>query len=76
MLNQKEAKAPAPERDELAAIITRLREEHRALEAKLGHLNKRVYLTADEQVEKKDLQKLKLKTKDRIFALERRIGQA
>ena len=75
MLKEQNAQ-PIPGKDELAAVLTKLREEHRALEAKLEHFNKRVYLTAEEQVEKKDLQKLKLRTKDRIFAIERKIGQA
>jgi hypothetical protein len=75
MLKEKNAQ-PLPEKDELAAILIKLREEHQALEAKLNQYQRRVYLTAEEQVEKKDLQKLKLKTKDRIFALERKIGQA
>ena len=75
MLKEKNAQ-PGPGRDELAAILMKLREEHQTFEVKLDHLNKRVYLTAEEQVEKKDIQKLKLKTKDRIFAIERKIGQA
>lgn len=75
MLKEQNAQ-PLPGKDEIAAVLMKLRDEHRVLEIKLEHLNKRVYLTAEEQVEKKDLQKLKLKTKDRIFALERKIGQA
>ena len=75
MLKEKNAQ-PGPGRDELSAILMKLREEHQTLEVKLDHLNKRVYLTAEEQVEKKDLQKLKLKTKDQIFAIERKIGRA
>ena len=75
MLKEQNAQ-PLPGKDEITAVLMKLRDEHRALEAKLEHLNKRVYLTAEEQVEKKDLQKLKLKTKDRIFALERKTGRA
>ena len=67
---------PLPNSDEIAATLLKLREEHRALEAKLDQFNKRVYLSAEEQVEKKDIQKLKLRTKDQIFALERKIGLA
>jgi hypothetical protein len=68
--------SPAAGEDDLGSIIGRLRAEHRALEARLDLLNRRLHLSADEQVERKDLQKLKLKTKDRIFALERKSGRA
>ncbi|MBI5528815.1 MAG: DUF465 domain-containing protein [Deltaproteobacteria bacterium] len=69
-------RSPAPGENDFGSIIVKLRAEHRALEARLDLLNKRLHLSADEQVEKKDLQKLKLKTKDRIFALERKTGRA
>ena len=76
MENNVNVKSAIPGQDDLGSVIGRLRAEHRALEARLDLLNKRLHLSADEQVEKKDLQKLKLKTKDRIFALERKIGRA
>ena len=68
--------ASAPGAERVFSDIAKLREEHRTLEARLDQLNRRLYLTAEEQVVKKDIQKLKLRTKDRIFALERKIGRA
>ncbi len=44
-------------------------EDHRKLEAALEDFNKRIYLTPQEEVEKKKLQKLKLVSKDRIYAI-------
>ncbi len=53
--------------------------EHLALEAKLEAMNNRLYLTPEEQVERKQLQKLKLAGRDRIeliLARHRQAGQA
>lgn len=44
-------------------------EVHRKLEAALADFNKRIYLTPQEEIEKKRLQKLKLVSKDRIYAI-------
>ncbi len=44
-------------------------EDHRKLEAALEDYNKRIYLTPQEELEKKKLQKLKLASKDRIYAI-------
>jgi uncharacterized protein YdcH (DUF465 family) len=44
-------------------------EVHRKLETALEDFNKRIYLTPQEEVEKKKLQKLKLASKDRIYAI-------
>ncbi len=44
-------------------------EDHRKLEAALADFNKRIYLTPQEELEKKKLQKLKLASKDRIYAI-------
>jgi uncharacterized protein len=41
-------------------------QEHRMLDEKLKEFGRKVYLTADEEVERKRLQKLKLAKKDRI----------
>jgi hypothetical protein len=51
------------------AEAERLRREHSELKARLVELNGRLYLSPQEQVEKKTLQKLKLAKKDRIAAL-------
>jgi uncharacterized protein YdcH (DUF465 family) len=44
-------------------------ENHRKLEFALEDFNKRIYLTPQEEIEKKKLQKLKLASKDRIYAI-------
>ena len=44
-------------------------EVHRKLEIALEDFNKRIYLTPQEEIEKKKLQKLKLASKDRIYAI-------
>ena len=41
-------------------------DEHLEYEAKLEQLNKRRYLSTEEEMRRKELQKLKLKGKDRI----------
>ena len=41
-------------------------QEHRMLDEKLKEFEKKVYLTPDEEVERKRLQKLKLAKKDQI----------
>ncbi len=43
-----------------------LMKEHQELERKLENLNKKAFLTAEDQAEKKRLQKLKLRGRDRI----------
>ncbi len=44
-------------------------DDHRKLEAALEDFNKRIYLTPEEQIEKKKLQKMKLASKDRIYSI-------
>jgi len=41
-------------------------QEHRMLDEKLKEFGRKVYLTPDEEIERKRLQKLKLAKKDRI----------
>ena len=53
------------ENDELAQLWTK----HRALETKLDELGERLYLSAEEQMERKRLQKIKLAGRDRIEAI-------
>ena len=58
--------------EKTAALIARnpefkaLVEEHRRLDEKLKELDRKVYLLPDEEVERKQLQKLKLARKDKI----------
>jgi uncharacterized protein YdcH (DUF465 family) len=54
------------ERDE---ELKRFVEDHRKYEKMLEDFNKRVYLTTEEEVEKKKIQKLKLHGKDRIHQI-------
>lgn len=48
--------------DELAALWR----EHLEFEEKLEDMNRRIYLTPEEQIERKSIQKLKLAGRDRI----------
>jgi uncharacterized protein YdcH (DUF465 family) len=47
----------------------KLGEEHKSLEQVLAEMNRKVYLTPEEEVEKKRIQKLKLTKKDRMAEL-------
>ncbi|GAB4417937.1 MAG: DUF465 domain-containing protein [Thermodesulfovibrionales bacterium] len=47
----------------------RLDDEHKNLEHLLSEIDRKVYLTADEEVERKRIQKLKLIKKDRMAEL-------
>lgn len=44
----------------------KLGEEHKSLEEALAEIDKKVHLTAEEEVERKRIQKLKLVKKDRM----------
>ncbi len=64
------------EETEILKILTteseefrKLGEEHNTLEQLLLELNERVYLTPDEEMERKRIQKLKLLKKDRMAEL-------
>jgi hypothetical protein len=56
----------AEESENTGELIHRLREEHAMLEEQLEAYSRRVYLSAREQMERKRLKKVKLKTKDRL----------
>ena len=49
--------------------LSALEAEHRELEARLAALDRHVYLTPDEQLERKRIQKLKLQKKDEILRI-------
>ena len=53
----------------IQAEAERLRREHSELKARLSELNSRLYLSPAEELERKQLQKLKLAKKDRLAAL-------
>ncbi|MCG8417407.1 MAG: YdcH family protein [Proteobacteria bacterium] len=50
--------------------ITRLTDEHRALKARLRELDKHISLTSAEQVERAQLKKMKLRTKEKLLRLQ------
>ncbi len=47
----------------------KLLEEHHSLDSTLSELDKKVYLTSEEEIERKKLQKQKLARKDRMAEL-------
>ena len=47
----------------------KLEEEHRNLKSTLAEIDRKVYLTTEEEVERKKVQKLKLIKKDRMAEL-------
>ena len=49
--------------------LRRYYEEHLDLERRLGSFQQKLYLTPDEELEKKRLQKLKLAGKDKIMQI-------
>jgi hypothetical protein len=51
--------------------VERLHREHNELKARLSELNSRLYLSPEEEVERKTIQKLKLIKKDRLAFLTR-----
>jgi uncharacterized protein YdcH (DUF465 family) len=61
-----------PQEEKMAALAERnpefrsLVHEHRMLDDKLKEFDRKVYLTAEEEMERKRLQKLKLVKKDQI----------
>jgi len=55
----------------LQSEFDRLQEQHRALDAELEGFNQRAFLTQTEQVERTQLKKLKLHTKDRMLQVHR-----
>ena len=51
--------------------VERLHREHNELKARLSELNSRLYLSPEEEIERKQIQKLKLIKKDRLAYLTR-----
>lgn len=56
--------------------LRRYYEEHLELERQLAEFNRRLYLTPEQEVERKRLQKLKLAGKDKIMEILARYRQA
>jgi hypothetical protein len=55
-----------------AVLVEHLRAEHQALEARLAELDTHPWLSAEEQLERLALKKLKLAKKDQIAEIDRR----
>lgn len=72
MTDEEIAKVLAEENEEFRAT----EEEHRNLKALLNDIQSKVYLTPEEELEKKRLQKLKLAKKDRMAEMVREYKQA
>ncbi len=53
----------------------RLEEEHRRLEETLSQIDKKKFLTADEEIERKKIQKQKLRNKDLMADMVRQYKQ-
>jgi uncharacterized protein YdcH (DUF465 family) len=51
--------------------LTLLEQRHRALDEQIDRIGRRAYLTPDEQRQVTDLKKMKLATKDQLYALRR-----
>lgn len=51
------------------AEVQRLEREHNELKARLSELNSRLYLSPEEEIERKTIQKLKLLKKDQLAYL-------
>jgi hypothetical protein len=56
---------------EMAALLEQLRAEHKELESRLAEIDSHLSLTAEEQVERARIKKLKLAKKDLIYSLTR-----
>jgi uncharacterized protein YdcH (DUF465 family) len=53
------------------AEFRKIEAEHRSLDEKIAEIDRKLYLTTEEEIEKKKLQKQKLVKKDRIAELVR-----
>ncbi|MFA5624674.1 MAG: YdcH family protein [Bradymonadales bacterium] len=55
--------------EEKQALLEELKKEHAALDAEISAQDQQAWLSPDEQIERKQKQKLKLRLKDRIYQL-------
>jgi len=62
------------DRGEIVKTIEKLKGEHADLKKRVQELYERPYLSPEEQMEAKTLQKMKLLKKDAIAALEAKLG--
>ena len=61
-------------REEIVAEIDRLKKEHAALDSKVTEFENQVWLSPEDQVAQKECKKLKLKAKERIYELEKKLN--
>jgi uncharacterized protein YdcH (DUF465 family) len=74
-MNETEAQLFARLKEE-DAEFRRLAEKHREFDGKIMEFDRIYYLTSDQERKRKELQKLKLKIKDEMYAIMRRHTQA
>lgn len=60
-------------REELQKEISKLKEEHAALDARVEAFNEQVWLSPEDQVAQKECKKLKLKTKELMTDLQNKL---
>lgn len=61
--------------EDIKKEIARLKEEHAAQDARVIAFDQQAWLSPDEQVERKECQKMKLKLKDEMAALTKKLKQ-
>ncbi len=49
--------------------LKKIVEDHKKLEGDIENFNRRIYLTTEEEIERKNLQKKKLQKKEQIFKI-------
>ena len=62
-------------REEIQKEIARLKEEHKALDARVEAYNELVWMSPEDQIAQKECKKLKLKAKERMTALQEQLDK-
>ena len=62
-------------REEIQKEIEKLKEEHKALDARVEAYNELVWMSPEDQIAQKECKKLKLKAKERITALQEQLDK-
>ncbi len=57
------------------AELRKIVQEHKNLEQDIERFNQRIYLTSEEEIEKKNLQKKKLQKKEQIYRIMEKYGK-
>lgn len=61
--------------EEITTLVDELKKEHAELDARISAQDQQAWLSPEEQLERKQNQKRKLKLKDRIFQLTQELEQ-